>query len=291
MSSESSRLSAFVSSEALGLLPDLPERGSLVVEDVHRELSATLRDELDAECLHGRQAAVPFPHARGDAPGHAHVRGRELDVVGDEERSGTHDGGSGGGVWPRGSEVRRAPGLGHSLGQAFEARLTNGGKDLAPRVARRACVQVDGQLEAIGDAFGELGGADDALVHGRVAEGHEGHDVDGADARVSPCVLRHVDTLECDLHGRLHGAHHAPGIAGHGVDRATVVGVSRAVEEPRTPVGLDGLGDGIERGLVAAFAEVGHALDEALHGVHGPDASSARDAAPLGFEPFRLGLR
>ena len=109
------------------------------------------------ERLHGRQAAVALADARGDAPGHAHVGGRELDVVGDEERTSADDGGSGRGVWPRGSEVRarhRASAM--ASARPSKPRPTDGGKGRRVRVARRSRVQVDRQLEAIGDAFGEL---------------------------------------------------------------------------------------------------------------------------------------
>ena len=77
-----------------------------------------------------------------------------------------------------------------------------------------------------------------------------------------------------------------------------------AQEDPRAPTGpaaepplrarvtLDAVSDGVERGSIGALAEVGYALDEALHGVHGRDASSAEGPAPLVFCSCRhLALR
>ena len=131
--------------------------------------------------------------------------------------------------WP---EVRLVGRLAHGLRETLESGPSDVGQDAPVGAEGGLGIEEDGQVEALGQAGGEAARTLDTLLHGRVAEGHEGDDVHGPDARMLAPLHAHVDAFDGHLDRTLHGRHHAARVARHGVDAALMVRVSRLVQEP-----------------------------------------------------------
>ena len=120
----------------------------------------------------------------------------EVDVVGDQERPRPDRDGAGRRVHPRRPEVRLAAVLADLGLQALVLAAPDVG-ELDPVAApRRLGVEVDRQVEALGDPRPERPGQLDRLVHRRVGQRHERDDVDGPDPGVLAPVLVHVDLAD-----------------------------------------------------------------------------------------------
>lgn len=125
----------------------------------------------------------------------------------------------------------------------------------------RLFVEVDGDGVAAPDFFAGTPGEMDAILHGEAAHGDEGDDVGGADAGVFTAMGAEIDELEGDADGSDDGGGHGIGRAGEGEYAAIVVGIGLAAEQ--SDAGLaQGLFEGGEGGLLAAFAEVRDGLNE-----------------------------
>ncbi len=287
---------ALASRQAHHLLPDPPERRDREVEQVHRDLRAVEILEIEALCLDPRQASAALPDLRGDPPGQPDVGRLEVDVVGDEEGPRSDDGRAAGGVHVRRTGVRFVAGGAEEILQALVLGAADVGQDLVLGTGRGPGVEEDRKLEPRRDALPERPGERHRLVHGGIAERHEGDDVHGPHARVLARVVLHVDATEGEPDGGLHGVGHGLRLAGEGEHGAVVVGVLGAVEQEDAGHGGDDTGELVDDVLPPAFAEVGHALDEPGHailrlagsGVAGPGRGPAvRAAASRGRQLHR----
>ena len=126
-------------------------------------------------------------------------------------------------------------------------------------------VEIDRDLEPIGDAGGERPGEVDAVVHRGLAERHERDDVDGPDPRVLAALGLHVDGLDGDGHRGLERVGHPLGLAGEGQDRPVVAGVTGPVEEMHAGRAGDGCRQTIDDVRPPALTEVRDGFDEPRH--------------------------
>ena len=183
--------------------------------------------------------------ARGVGPGGSHVGGE------------TAHGNIAEGV---AADVRQAPGASAGQRSVEEARHTQiGGQPAGEVVAPRH------------------GGREVAGRRATGPVGDEGHDVEHAQAGVGAGVGAQVEAGHGGGGEGAGGAGHVVGPAGQGQDGPVVVGVPVQIEQGG-PGGGAQVGQG---GLVTAFADVDHALEELGGGGHG--ASVAR--------PGRAGTR
>ena len=201
----------------------------------------------------------------GDALGEVDVARLEVDVEGDEEGSGADGDGAGAGVHACGAEVGLTAEMRDVGLEALVLGLADIRQDDPLRARGGLGVEVDGQVEALRDVGAEATGELDALVHRRLAERHEGDDVDGADARVLALVLLHVDLRDGDLDGTLHRHGDRLGLAGEGQHAAIVVDVRRPIEEVDVRCRGHDSRQGIDDLGAPALAEVGDALDQLCH--------------------------
>ena len=252
----------------LGLdgLPDPPDRGHREVEEVHRDLGAVRIVEPEAVGLDPGEAAAGFAHRPGDPPRELDIGRGEVDVVGDEERTGTDRDRAGGGVGSSRAEVRSTVRIVGDLRlQSLVLAAPDVGQLLSVGPGGRPRVQVDGEAEPVGQARSERPGERDAFVHRRLAERDERDDVDGADPGVLAGLALHVDGLDRDRHGCLESLGHTGRAAGEGEDAPVVTGVARPVEEVDVGRGRDRRGEPVDDLEPAALAEVRHGFDELRH--------------------------
>ena len=107
-------------------------------------------------------------------------------------------------------------------------------------------------------ALGEL----DALFQRDAFDRDERHHVGRADARVRALLLRQIDQRDGLFHRAEGGIGHGGGRTDEREDAAVVVGIGFAVEQDHLGDGEDRLHDGVDLGGIAAFGEIGDALDE-----------------------------
>ncbi len=127
-------------------------------------------------------------------------------------------------------------------------------------------VEVDREVEPGRDPLPEPFGQLDALVHRRVAERDERHDVDGPDARVLAGLLIHVDLVDGDLEHALEGFGDGVGVAGEGEDAAVVARIARPIEEVGTRHRSRRVGQSFDDVEAPPFGHVRDGFDEERHG-------------------------
>ncbi len=202
----------------------------------------------------------------GDALGEVDVARFQVDIEGDQEGSGADSHGTRSRVHACGSIVGLPTGMRDLGPEPLVLRFPDVGQD-DPLGARGGLgIEVDGQLEALGDMGTEAARQLDALLHGRLAERHEGDDVDGPDAWVLALVLLHVDPGDGDLDRRLHRHRDGLGLTGEGQHAPVMVDIRRPVEEVDVRRGGHGGGQRVDDLGPASLAEVGDALDQLCHG-------------------------
>ena len=126
-------------------------------------------------------------------------------------------------------------------------------------------IEVDGDAQFVGHAPAQLPCHHGTLVERDAPDGDEGQHVGGSDAGVGAVVTAHVDELLGGLHSEEGGFGHCLRLTGKGDDGAvgSLAGVD--VEHLSTADAADGVGDLSDDVLVAALAEVGHALHDSIH--------------------------
>jgi hypothetical protein len=105
-----------------------------------------------------------------------------------------------------------------------------------------------------------------ALGQGDVLDGHDGHDVGGADARVRTLMLVKVDQFGGFLGGAEESLQHCGWLPRHGEHAAVVVGVGAGVEEQHARR-LDRGDERVDDFGPAALGKVGNGFDDLRHGV------------------------
>ena len=140
---------------------------------------------------------------------------------------------------------------------------------LALRPGGGVFVVVDRDPQLSTDPLSEGVGQGHTLLDRDVPNRHEGADIGGPDAGMLALVGGHVDQFggpgnagKGPLQDRLWRTH-------QGDDRAVGGPSGIHIEQGHTLDRSDGVGDGLDDRRVAAFGEVGHTLDEGVHGTSG----------------------
>ena len=178
----------------------------------------------------------------------------------------------------RWTEIGGVLGFADQLAQALELRPADVGQRLAFGPQRGARIEVDGHLEALRDMLAEAARERDTLVHRRLAQRNEGDHVDGANARVLAFMAAHVDLRNRLGHGQLHRPRDGRFLPGKGQHAPIVIAVGRPIEQVDAGNPLDLAGDRVNDLEPPAFAEVGHAFDQAGHRGQCTDASLFRES-------------
>jgi len=110
-------------------------------------------------------------------------------------------------------------------------------------------------------------GDGDAIIHGHVADRHEGTDVRRADARMRAGVLVEINQFGGGLDGAEGGLLHARGCACEGQHRAVVVEVGGTVKQFHIADRLNGGGDLVYHFGSPRFGKIGDTFDELGHGI------------------------
>ena len=250
---------------AAHLVEGLVQRRDVDVGDVHRHLcDAILIDEpsyglgllqrtgnhdgVALGILHGLAhdgvalaAGTSFlPHVEGDGVGPTGGGGVQVEVHGDKEVAGAHHGASRTGdvvVVGTAAEIGLLAGCGEFLGDALILAGAAYGQ-VAPLLGvGGGLVAIARYAQFVGNALGQLACQFGAFLQGDAAHGDEGQHIGGADTRVCPVVLAHVDHLSGFAHGAECGFHHGVGVAHEGDDGA-VGGLARVDVEQAYAFGL-----------------------------------------------------
>ena len=221
----------------------------------------------DAQRLDRRQPAITLPDGGAILRASARSLDLELDVPRDEEGPGADDRRAGRRMRPARPEVRGAIVGRQRRRQTLESRPPDVRQDTPVGSGRGARIQEDRQLVAIGQPGTELAGEVDAGVHGRLAERHEGHDVQRTDAGMLAVLCAHVDARDRLRREALRRRHHVVRCARERQHAPVVVGIRRPVQERDTPaIGRDGLGIGVDDLDAATLTDVRDAFHARLHG-------------------------
>ncbi len=108
----------------------------------------------------------------------------------------------------------------------------------------------------------------DAVLEGHAFDGDEGDHVGRADTRVRALLFREIDQRDGLFHRAEGGVGDGGGRTYEGEYAAVVVGIGFAVEQDDFGDGEDGLHDRVNPGGIAAFGEIGDALDELSRHLH-----------------------
>ena len=228
----------------------------------HRGLPSAIADHLAGEGVATAQHPAPLPHVEGHGVGPAAGGGVQVDVVGDQEVAGPHRGGPRAGVEGGRAEVGRPDRVGQAGLQALVLPGPHRRQVAAVGVQGGVAVAVDGEAHLVGQAPGQAVGVGHRLLHGDAGHRHQGADVHGPEAGVLAVVAAHVDGLgrrPPGPHRRLDDGVGRPDEGDHGAVGAPA-GVD--VEQRHLLHRRDGLGQAADDRRVAAFGEVGDALEQ-----------------------------
>src|ERR1700694_2086498 len=221
---------------------DLPDVRDAVIGEIHRDLDKAAVGELEAQCLDVRQTTRGGANRFRDVLRDLHVRGLEIDVVGDQRDAGAHGGRTRAEVDLRRTLVWRTVRVRDVADQILEAAAPNLLQLAALDSTRGFAVVIDGDVELLPEARAESMRQVDAQAHRQVGKRHEGDDVDRAHPRMLATVL-----AEVDLFGRDRGAGHRRidhdrRLGDEGDDHAGVGGVGLDVDDAGAR-GFDRIGD------------------------------------------------
>ena len=259
-------LDAFFCRKEANRFVRLDERRLAVIHHVHRHLYEPAVRELESLGPHGRQPSVALSDGLRDALRDADVRGSEVHVPSDEDRSRADD------ARPRGRMEAAWPEVGRSIRvrldlglQALVLATPDIREGPAIQAGRGGLVQVDGDLELIRDPLADGTGEGDAVVHRDSRNGDEREDVERSDPGVFPVMHAHVD----QFHGFLRTAERRLCDRGTVADErdhgSIVVRVHLPIEDPHTGHRRNCLGDCIDHLLAVALGEIRNALDNLRH--------------------------
>ena len=244
---------------------DVAHGGDAKVGNVHADLGAAVGE--DTNGFDTVKASVGGADVAGDGAGGGDVGFFQVDVVGDEEAAGTDGAGTGGFVKFGAADVGAAGSVAAGcVTETFELTLADIFELDAIGTGGCCSVEVDGNAVAAPDEKASLTGEDGALGERGAADGNEGDDIGGTDARVNTVLLGEVDEFGCFAGSADGSFDYTCRRAGDGDDGAVVSLVERPVEQTNAlnVHGGDDLGD---LGSVGSFREVGDAFDDGF-GIH-----------------------
>ena len=220
--------------------------------------------ERDAHRLDVAEAAAAHADGRGDLLGHVEAIGGEVDVVGDERHARADDGRAG-------RRMRRAP------GRSRAPTLAAASSPPAPRTRRGGCLRDCGapasrrpprrETRAARSRARNLGARPRARASTQsciVAPsiGMNGHDVDGAEARMLAVMLPQIDRRYRFLIQSEDGLLQRRAIAGKREHRAVMGRVGLDVQHACAGDGMQGVGDAGDDVGIPSLADVRNALDD-----------------------------
>src|SRR5690348_5038441 len=136
---------------------------------------------------------------------------------------------------------------------------------LPAAVAGSRFVKIGGNLKTSPGLLGNPPSDLNAIGEIDTLDGHEGHNVGSADARVDAAVVIQDDQFagasdgpQCRFTHRFTTAHKRD-------DGAIVVDVHPDIQHVRTRAGSEGVENGLDFGPVLALTEIGNALHNGLH--------------------------
>jgi hypothetical protein len=212
-------------------LPDAPERGDPEVKKVHGHLGSLELVDEEAVGQDPRQAAAGLADPAGDPLGQLDIGRVEVDVVGDEERPRPDRDRAGRGMHLRRSDVRFAAALRDLDLQPLVLAAPDIGQLDPIGAASSLGIEVDREVEALGDPARKRPSQLDRLVHRRVAEGDEGNDVDRPDPGMLTRVLVHVDLADRARDQAFQRLGDGAGRPSKREHRAIVARIARPIEE------------------------------------------------------------
>ena len=189
------------------------------------------------------------------------VVGGQVDVEGDQRETHPHDGRARALVEHGRAGVRRPFRRGQLGRQTLVLPPAHVGQRLPLRPGGRVLVVVDGHA-LLADPLAQPLGQRHRLLGGDAAERHERDHVHRPHPGMGAFVRAHVDDREGLPAQGLGRRQHRLGLSHIGEDGPVVVGVGAPVEQLHSGRALDRPDDPLERGRVAALADVGDALDE-----------------------------
>jgi hypothetical protein len=242
------------------------DRRLLVIHQVHRDLDDPSILQLESEGFHISQAAVAAANGARDPTRDLDIVRIEVHVVGDQRRARPDDGRSSRRMKARLSEVRRAIRIARDrLAQALELPFADVRQIHAIRARGRALIEIDGDLQLLGDSATRLSRQGDALLHRDAANGDEWDDIRRADAGVLSAMLVEVNEFGRAARGAHGGFHGSLRFGDEGDHRAVVISIHLAIEHENARDGLDGAHDLFDDFGTPPFAEVRDAFDDLLH--------------------------
>ena len=123
-------------------------------------------------------------------------------------------------------------------------------------------IQVDRDAKLLADALPQAAGDGHTFRHADTRDGHEGHHIAGADARVLALVLVQVDQLGGFSNRPEGGLFDLLRRADKGQHGAVVIQVGVPVEQADRRHGLDGVLDGLDYFGAAGIGKVGNTFDK-----------------------------
>ena len=163
----------------------------------------------------------------------------------------------------RGGTEVGLPSVGRQLGcKPFELAAADVFEILSRGIVRGLLVEEHRDVEPCGHLGGDVARQRDAIGHRHVLDRDEGHDVDGADARVLARMRPEVDRGNSGVVERENRGLHRGLVADERDHRPVVRAVGRMVEHAHAGRGADGGDDPLDDLGPAAFADVGDRLDD-----------------------------
>ena len=229
------------------------QRGRLPILDVHRNLDETRTRQVEPERAHARKAAAVLAHEACDLARNADVAA-QVDVEGNQRPAGADDHAARRRMQLRGAEVGRQLAVVDPLLETFGS---------APAEVRgahlRRRVDEHGQLELACNPLGDTSRDPPRALEVARLDRNDRHDVGRTDPRMSAFMAPQIDALDCDGDRGDQRVGQLTVLPDEREDGPVVIGVRMHVEHRR--VRGKRRAEGVDRHLVASFAEVRHGLE------------------------------
>ncbi len=246
-------------------LEDAMDGGRFKIGEVHGYLCQPAGLERDAHGLDVAEAAGGEAHGAGDLLCHSGVRGPEKNVVSDQELPCADGGGAGGRMQHGLAHIGIALGIpAHLLAQGLELPAADVLQLDALRPLRGGLIEVAGNPQPLPELGGRTLGELRAVLHRHSRQRDERQHVQRADARMRALMRVQIDQLDGFRGPGQRRLHRRFRRGREGDDAPVMVGVHLRIEQHDAGHGADRLDDGPDPGCVAAFAEVGNALNQSL---------------------------
>lgn len=237
-----------------------------IVGQIRGHLHHAAGGQVDPDRFHMRHASVRLADRPGDRPGDFEIRRSQIDVEGDQWRSGSDHDRPCGPVQRGGTEVRTPPGVRlHPTRQPFHPPAPHGFQRCAVRSRGRLLIEKYGNPQLSSHSFSEAPGQLHAVMRRDALGRHKGNDVRGADPWMHPAVLPDVDQPGRRLNGTKRRVGRRIRFAHEREDGPMMVRIHRPVQQCHARHRLYGPDQGANGRSVPSLAEVRHASYQVLH--------------------------